>query len=57
MIEILNKLFNRSNSNTDSDLTPRGVARTVSYLKTDFNSTFQHISAESKNIYKSNRLP
>lgn len=57
MIEILNKLLNRSNDKAISDLTPRGVARTVSYLRTDFNSTFQHISAESKNSYKINRLP
>lgn len=57
MIEILNKLFNRSNVNPVSDLTPRGVSRTVSDLRTDFNSTFQHINAELKSSYKTNRLP
>lgn len=56
MIEMLSKLFSKSKVTVESDLTPRGVARTVSDLRTDFNSTFQHIDAELKSSYKTNRL-
>lgn len=42
MIERLFKLIRKSKNELESDLTPRGIARTVADERTDFNSTFQH---------------
>lgn len=52
MIERLLKLINKGENETVSDLTPRGVARTVADQRTDFNTTFQHMRQEQLKLYK-----
>jgi hypothetical protein len=49
MVELLKTLF-RKNKEVVSDLTPRGVARTIADQKTDFNTTFQHIHKQLQKL-------
>lgn len=57
MKELLTNLFKKNEQVVDSDLTPRGVSRTVNDLRADFNTTFVHIKNELERAYKINRLP
>jgi hypothetical protein len=49
MVQLLKTLL-RKNKDMSSDLTPRGVARTVADQKTDFNTTFQHIHKQLQKL-------
>lgn len=50
MVERLLRFFSKE-VETESDLVPKGVARTVSTERTDFNSTFMHIRQEQLKLY------
>ena len=51
MVQLLKTLL-RKNKDTGSDLTPRGVARTIADQKADFNTTFQHIHKQLQKLWK-----
>lgn len=51
MINAILKKFKKPQVEASSDLTPRGVAKTISSNVADFNSTFQHIREEQLKSY------
>lgn len=51
MVKKLLKVFSKETISSESDLTPKGVAKTVADQCTDFNTTFQHMRQERMKLY------
>lgn len=49
MLEKVRQLFKKEPL-VESDLTPRGIASTISDQRTDFNSTFEHMYTEKMSM-------